>query len=918
MIRTLLVLLTLVTLAGCGDSITTEQYIQRATEALDKSEYAAATIELKNALRQDPNSAQARWLLGKAYLNTNDMPSATKELQQALDLGWPPDDIQPALAQTLFAQGEYVSVGALDAEGLTPDAQASLFGLQAQAALALRENKKAEGLIDKALALKPEAIEVLIAKARLLESTGDVKGALVIIDKIIAINPKEGDAWSMKGDILSNQQKYKLALAAFTKAISLKKNNSGELFKRALLNMQLGDYKAAGADSRALMAKSAKHPGSNYIRGLLRYEEGNYDEAIAALSVTEPAFRQYPLALYFLASANLKKGNLDMAINQAQRFHKLSPGSVQGRKLLAMIRMQQSDFAAVQPLLEPVLASYPDDIDALNLTSNALLQEGKTSEAIELLSRVAQLQPDSAEAKVRLGAGLLMDGKGDDALQPIQSALEMNPNIPMADMLLVLNYMKKKDYPAAIAAAEDYQKRNPDVVAPLNLLGRVYQESGKVDEARKAFQRALALDSADQGANSYLAQLALADNDLVTARNHYRTILAANPNSHQALIQLASLDAREGQEKAMVDHLETAMAVAPTALAPRVLLARYYLAKDKPAQVPPLFATLDAQQQQTPEVLELMALSQLATKDGSAALFSLEQLLKSAPDSAQIRHMMAKAAAEQGNSERMLEELNRALELDENYLPARLAVAKFALAADDTDQFTQQMAILSKAAPDNPEVLLLQAAAAHLAGDLATARKTAEKAFKLEPSSNALVSLGMYEELSGAVANALKRYAAWLEKHPDDAPVRMAYASSLMMAKQTPQSSTQYAMILQADPDNLTALNNQAWLLRETNTEQALQYARKAAELAPDSAAVLDTLALVEYASKDYDQAQSNILRALKSAPDDPSIRYHSAKIAAALKDNATARATLEKLLAANPKFPEVAEAKALLAKLKK
>ena len=108
MIRTLLVLLTLVTLAGCGDSITTEQYIQRATEALDKSEYAAATIELKNALRQDPNSAQARWLLGKAYLNTNDMPSATKELQQALDLGWPPDDIQPALAQALCGQGEYV------------------------------------------------------------------------------------------------------------------------------------------------------------------------------------------------------------------------------------------------------------------------------------------------------------------------------------------------------------------------------------------------------------------------------------------------------------------------------------------------------------------------------------------------------------------------------------------------------------------------------------------------------------------------------------------------------------------------------------------------------------------------------------------------------------------------------------------
>jgi cellulose synthase operon protein C len=201
---------------------------------------------------------------------------------------------------------------------------------------------------------------------------------------------------------------------------------------------------------------------------------------------------------------------------------------------------------------------------------------------------------------------------------------------------------------------------------------------------------------------------------------------------------------------------------------------------------------------------------------------------------------------------------------------------------------------------------------------LPAARKAAEKALKLQPGSNAVVDLGRYEELSGAGAKARNRYAAWLEKNPDDIAVRMSFASSLMNDKKMQQSSTQYAMILQAEPDNLIALNNQAWLLRETNTEQALEYARRAAELAPESAAVLDTLALVEYTSKDFEQAQSSILRALKSSPDDPSIRYHSAMIAAALNDNATARTTLEKLLATNPKFPELAEAKALLATLRK
>jgi len=916
MIRTLLVFLVALILTACGGSESTEQYIAKATDEMARSEYAAAAIELKNALRQDPNSAQARWLLGKIYLQTSEMPSASKELQQALDLGWPPDDVIPAIAQALFAQGEFEEVGKLDAKALSVDSQAGLFGLQAQAALASGESWEAEQLIDQALALKPESIEVLIAKARLLESKDDIKGALAIVAQIIALDPKRGEVWSLKGDILASQGKYKAAIDAYGKAIQMQKNSASELFKRALLKMQLGDFEAAEIDAKALMSRRAKHPGSNYIRGLLDFEKGDYDAAITSLSVTEPASGEYPLSLFFLASANLQKGNMDLAINQAERFHKSSPDSVQGRKLLAYIRQQQGDFAAVRPLLQPVLDSYPEDVDALNLTASALLQEGKASEAIALLARVATLQPDSAEAQVRLGAGMLIGGKGDGAVQPIQTALRMDPDVPLAEILLVLNYLQNEDVDAAIAAAEEYKDRNVDTVAPWNLLGRVYQEVGKPKKAREAFEGALALDSADVGANYYLAQLALAENDTIAARTYYEKILAVQPDSMQTLVELSMLDAREGKDKASVDHLERAIAAGPSALEPRVLLARFYLATGKPAKIAALFTNLTAQQQQNPAVLKLMALSQLSTKDATAAQFSLEQLLKAAPESAEIRHLMAMAAAEAGDAERTVDELQRALALDENYLPSRIALAKVFFGTNAIPAFEEQMAKLEELAPDNPDVLLLQAAAAQQRGDTKQAKNIAEKAFKLAPSGIALMSLASYEEAMGEGSAALRRLAAWLEKYPDDIPVRVAYASALMSDQQAPQSTTQYAIILQAEPNNLTALNNQAWILRQENTAQALEYARKAAQLAPDSPDVLDTLAVIEYTNKEYEQAQRNILRALKAAPDNPTLRYHSAMIAAARNDQSGARATLEKLLAANANFPERSDAQALLAQL--
>ena len=147
---------------------------------------------------------------------------------------------------------------------------------------------------------------------------------------------------------------------------------------------------------------------------------------------------------------------------------------------------------------------------------------------------------------------------------------------------------------------------------------------------------------------------------------------------------------------------------------------------------------------------------------------------------------------------------------------------------------------------------------------------------------------------------------------------RMAYANSLQLAQHLDEAGLQYGEVLKASPNNVVALNNQAWIIRYEAPKQALEYASKAAELAPDSADVLDTLAVVEYINKDYPRAQRSIERALKANPTNPSLLYHSAMIAAAAGDKANAKATLEKLMASKPEFPEVADAQALLTELGK
>ncbi len=915
MIRHLLLALSLLALVACGGD-TFEQYIARANDAVAKSEYPAAIIELKNALKLQPDSSQARWLLAKVYLDSGDLPSAEKELQQALVRGWSQEEVTPALAEALLAQGKYAEVRDIIVSGLAPDTKAKVLALQAQAALGLNDTAAAEGLIDKALIEMPESTKALIAKGRILASKQDMAGATATLDKVLALDAEQGEAWSLRGDILARQGNAKDALAAYDKSINLRHGEASDLFKRAYLNLQLGDFEASQRDTEVLLYKAKTHPGANYIQGLLHFEAGRYAEAITSLSVVEPASKQYPLALFYLAAANMKQDSMAQAATLAERFYSAVPGSVQGRKLLAAIRLEQGDWTAVQALLQPVLERFPDDVGTLNLITNALLHEGKTDEAIALLSRLAELQPESPGAQIRLGAGLLLEGNSDAAVAHIETALELKPEYELADMLLVNSYLQKRDFPAAIAAAKAYQNNHNTSITPYYVLGKVYLEAGNRELALEAFRSALTMDKADPAANHYLAQIAVAENDLSGARKLYETALAGHPNSAATLMQLALLDAREGHETALVAHLEQAGKADPAALPPRLLLARYYLGRGKAEQVAPLFLNLDARQQQEPEVLRLLAMAQLSTGDSSAAQLTLGQLLKTTPDSAPIRHAMAMAATDAGDTRRAMTELRNALALDENFLLSRIALARMALEPQSTAEFTRQLEKLTALAPNNPDVLLLQAAAAQGRGDTRGARSLAATAFQLAPSTGTVVSLGTFEEIAGDRDSALKRYAAWLQDHPDDSTTRMAYANSLQAAQRLDDAAQQYAAVLQADPENPMALNNQAWIMRDKNPAQALTYAKKAAERAPDSADVLDTLAVVEYTNKDYRSAERHIERALRASPEHPSLLYHSAMIAVALDDDATARATLKKLLATSPVFPEIEQAKALLAQL--
>ena len=605
----------LTALCACETDISYDEHVTRANQFIASSNYSSAVIELKNALLKDSQSSEARWLLGKVYFDTGDARSAEKELQRALALGWPPNDVIPILAESLLVQGKYTQVGELAESSLNSQSESRLLAAKAMAAKGLGDIHKAITLANSALEKAPESVPALLAKTRVLVGEGDFAGAALVLEKVIPNEPDNASAWGLMGDIHIGEKKPQDALIAFDNAIALQKNDYPTMFKRALLRLQLEDYRSAQLDATELLRIAPQQSGANYVQGLIHLQTGRHDEAITRLWIAIPDAKRYPLALFFLSCAQLKTGNLDQASVLALRFHKLIPDSIRGRKLLSFIRLKQGRHEDAWDLLGPVLQVYPDDTDALMLTSNAMLRNNRVNEGITFLSRVAAQEPETSIAQIRLGAGRLLSGDSDDAAEYLETSLDLGPEYQQTDILKVMRYTHQQDYEAAIAAAQTYRRRHLVDTLAINLLGRIYQSAGKQDTATKWFAKALKQDTGNPAANQNLAQMAIASEDLATARKHYATILDHNSDNLIALMQLALLDDLEKKEESFVNHLRRAIWAHERAVEPRLLLSRYHLNQGRPQNVAALFENLEETQQQLPQVLQLTALATLAIRE---------------------------------------------------------------------------------------------------------------------------------------------------------------------------------------------------------------------------------------------------------------------------------------------------------------
>jgi putative PEP-CTERM system TPR-repeat lipoprotein len=664
-------------LAGCSGK-TPDALVVSAKDYLAKKDVDAAIIELKNALQKNPDLPEARFLLGKALLETEDPRSAAIELRKAHELNYSPDLVVPLMARALLMQGQATKViDEFEAATLsTPAATAELKSTVASALLTRSQRSKAEDALQAAFRAVPDDAGAMLVRARIQAGDGDLAAARATVDHVLAKAGENVDAWTLKGALLLRDGDQEKAIEAYRHALSVRKDSV--LAHTAIISIFLSrnDLKSSKAQLDELRKLRPNQSQTRFLEAQWAFQSGDYKTA-EQISQQLLKYGDTPHVLQLAAAVALQKG----ALLEAEQFLGKAlfvgkglddaAGLMVTRQLLAQTYGKSGNPTKALETLAPLLEAKDPDARTLALAASAHLQNGEPEKAEELFGRAAKRNPGDVRSRTALALMHLYRDKSDAALAELESIANVDEGTT-AEVALAAAKAQRKDYSGALETIGRIESKQPGKPLAANLRGRVLTLKGDIDGARKSFEEALSRDPANFVAADALAALDLTDNKLDLAEQRFDKLLSTDPDNGRALMAKAALQAHAGKNKQeVVALLARAMNARPREPAPRLMLINYHLqqgdfeqalstAKDAAAALPSSLPVLGA-----------LARAQAATGDLDASIATFNKLATALPNSSEVRVARADVYAAAGKQEAALDSLKEALQLTPNFLPAQ-------------------------------------------------------------------------------------------------------------------------------------------------------------------------------------------------------------------------------------------------------
>ena len=881
-----------------------EALYNRAESSLIKGDARAAVIDLKNLIEDEPQNARARALLGQALVEAGDYQAGEIELQKAKDLGIAPEAILVPGCKIKLAKGEFDAVLADCQPAAAPEKdRAPLHVAQGLALLGLKRAGEARSEFEAALAVEPENLDALLG----LASATLVLDGREAVSAVLEAAPEQlrqrsrywmavGGLDTEAGDLAGAEQAFKTALEKADKNPTSPERLAA---LGALAESQLRQRKIEDASATVELLSSAA-PDNLFvkqIKGQVEAAAGNLGEARTLLEEVVSKQPGNYQAETLLGIVQMQQGNLGQAEMHFAAVVANQPGNVQAQQLLAEVRskVQSPQATLSSPRASPDPATA--DPGMLAMAGRLALDAGDTEQAQSYFAQAAaKLQPDALPAtKLEIASGLIRADDLDNAIQILEAMPGTTIGGYQREYLLLLALLRKGDKDRALAEADALVARSGDDPAVRNLVAAVQTAAGDPDAAREQLEDALKLKPDDTNTLLNLARLNLAGGNSAEAEQQYEKVLAKDPKNLAAMLGLSSVSASRKDAAGAEQWLQKATVELPDSVEARLALAQFYLAQKNFEKAR---AAVDAAAKIAPDndtVANARGTVQVSAGDLPGAIASFRQAAELAPNAYPYQLNLARAHVLNRDLEAGLAVLDGVLKSSPFYQPALSLAASSCLQAGATDKAAAYIERLQEVAPEAQITHRLE-------GDLAIRQKRYREALDYyrkagaKGKDNALVVAEYGAAVQAGVPAPEKILEEWVAGHPEDSNAVALLAAAYEQKGGISRAVSLYERSLQAAPGNPVTLNNLAVLYQRNGDPRALETARKAYDLAPDSAAIQDTYGWILYGQGRFDDAVKVLAEAAEGLPSNSEVLYHYAAALASKGDLGAARAVMNKV----------------------
>jgi tetratricopeptide (TPR) repeat protein len=451
------------------------------------------------------------------------------------------------------------------------------------------------------------------------------------------------------------------------------------------------------------------------------------------------------------------------------------------------------------------LAERTRDPRLARLAAEIAVEDRDDEKAMRALSLWVQTDPDSFEARLNLARLLLASNRGDEAVPHLERLLATGQGTVVSDVFSQINRLLA---------------RNPDRKATLLIVEQLAAKYPDSPEARMAVARAAAA-AGDDG----------------VAVSEARAALKLRPDWEAPALLAAAVLSKSAPAEATIE-LKKFIAANPKSVEAQLAYARSLYGEKKYAEALAEFQRMERASPGNPDVLYPLALLALDARDYANAETYFKKLLSADVRDRNPVYLYLGQAAEEQKKYAQARDWWREIGRGEQYLPAQARIAQSFAKEGKIEE--ARTFLHSVVATNNQQRVQMILAEAQILRDANQNRE----AFDL-----------------------LEKSLEKLPNHPD-----LLYESAMTAEKlsKLDVQETQLKKLIQLKPDYAHAYNALGYSLADRNERltEARDLIEKALKIAPDDAAIIDSMGWVMYRLGDLPRAVELLKRAYEARPD--------------------------------------------------